>query len=76
MASDHMTVEQQEHYGAKVWVNVPMDLLRRHQCLCLECKSLLLGECRTGTQLYKLCQERGVALMVTRCPIWVPQDGD
>lgn len=63
----HLRLEKQEHQGVEVWTNVPMEMLRRHQCLCLNC-SRCPQECRIAANLLEVCKNNELALMVTRCP--------
>jgi hypothetical protein len=64
-----MVIEQQEHYGVKVWTNVEMDSFRKHQCLCLLCSKL--GNCEQASRLYEICKNNNLALAVTRCPEFI-----
>ena len=57
-----------EKCGETVWQNERMDLMRKEQCLCLNC-----GEkprCLVAPSLFRLCTLNDIALMVTRCPDW------
>lgn len=60
-----MKPELQEHYGAMVWTNVFTDFIRREECLCLNCDDM--STCPVAQQLYELCKENDLALMMTRC---------
>jgi hypothetical protein len=67
-------VERQEHYGSTVWVNAGMDLLRKTQCLCLDCDEMQKeGPCVVGLNLFNICQKNSLALAVTRCPNYKPK---
>ena len=57
--------EIQEHYGQKVLVNTLTEQLRRSECLCLNCE--LMQECTVAKELYDVCCQDNLALMVTRC---------
>jgi hypothetical protein len=70
-----MKIETQKHYGCNVETNIAMDILRRDQCLCLNCKGELIDmdskefhKCPVAQKLYEICQQENIALMVTRCP--------
>ena len=58
-----------EKYGAWVFCNEEMDLLRKQECLCLNC-GLMDGVCKVAPVLYALCKSFNLALMMTRCPAW------
>ena len=75
MRVDHLDVAQRRHHGTTVAVNVPMDALRRHQCLCLNC-GRMSGECTMADTLYACCKLNQVALMVTRCPQWEAREDE
>ena len=68
--SEHLLVEAREHHGAVVQTNVPMDYLRKHQCLCLNCAALHGGKCAAAAKLFAVCTAHDIALLVTRCPDW------
>ena len=70
--AEHLTVEKQPHHGDEVWTNVPMDALRRSQCLCLNCADM--GACNRASRLYDLCRRTGLALAVTRCPVFARKE--
>jgi hypothetical protein len=53
-------------YGEEVWSNEVMDMLRRSECLCFNCKDL--PTCPIATLLFSVCRENNLAVMVTRCP--------
>jgi hypothetical protein len=55
----------EEHHGAMVWTNPFTDFIRREECLCLNCKSM--DSCPIAKQLYQLCKDNDLALMMTRC---------
>ena len=67
-----MKIETQEHYGCKVQTNVAMDILRRDQCLCLNCDRI--SYCEEASSLYDICRDRNLALMVTRCPYFLDKN--
>jgi hypothetical protein len=60
--------KQEEHYGARVWVNPTIESLRRKECLCLNCGKI--GGCAKAKALYQICKDGDLALAVTRCPDW------
>ena len=57
-------------YGAKVWGNEEMDLLRSRECLCLNCGHLNEG-CKQSRILLAICKTFNLAFMMTRCPDWI-----
>lgn len=63
-----MVVVQEEHYGALVWVNPYTEKLRKSECLCLHCNSLL--ECPTAKTLLEICKTNDMAMCITRCKNW------
>jgi len=63
-----MKTEKQLHCGKEVNVNVPMDILRRKECLCLNCE--YVTTCTWAKTLFDLCKTSNLALAVTRCPIF------
>jgi hypothetical protein len=70
-----MKIEWQKHYDKNVQTNVAMDILRRDQCLCLNCTGELLNmdtkefyKCPIASKLYEICKQEDIALMITRCP--------
>lgn len=52
-------------YGAEVWSNDKTDKIRKQECMCLNCKAL--PSCATTKELYSICKNKNLALMVTRC---------
>jgi hypothetical protein len=60
-------IKQIDKYGHKVYCNVPMDDLRKEQCLCLNCEKL---PCVVSKSFFELCKSYNIALMITRCPEW------
>jgi hypothetical protein len=67
----------EEHYGESVWTNKPMDEARHDNCMCWSCSSIKPGQpdnCQYAQALYKVCQEGGIATMVTRCREWKPRE--
>jgi len=64
---------QVEAYGETVWSDTEMDKLRKENCLCLRCARLKRKTgCLVAKDLYEICKEYDLALMVTRCLAWVP----
>jgi hypothetical protein len=65
-----MYIENQEHCGAIVKTNVAMDLLRKDQCLCINCCFSGYGDssCETAKQFYEICKRDNIAMAITRCP--------
>lgn len=65
-------IADEEHYGRMVAVNQLTEPLRREECLCLNCGGLGDGGCQFSKQLFEVCREGAIALMVTRCPGFRP----
>lgn len=65
-------IEIQEHYGVEVETNVAMDVLRKTECLCLACREV--GDCVTAGKLYEICKRMNMAIMITRCQLFVQSD--
>ena len=64
----------EEHHGANVFVNKTTESIRYEECLCLNCGRLKPGEsdnCPIAQAFYDICVKENVALMVTRCPVWL-----
>lgn len=64
------------HYGKEAWVNPITELLRKDECLCLNCNNLKPGKldnCRIAQAFYEVCVRENVALAVTRCPLFEPK---
>lgn len=64
-------IERQEHYGSVVWTHVELDQMRRLHCLCRLCDRCNPGapdHCGTAAALFRVCQDRDIAMAVTRCP--------
>lgn len=58
------------HDDVEVWVNPTTESLRREECLCLCCGWIRI--CPKAFNLYRIYREENLALIVTRCPDWVP----
>lgn len=56
---------KENHYGVDVWSNHEMDVLRKTECLCLNCNDML--NCPTAKKLYEICRQDNMAMMITRC---------
>ena len=65
--------EQVEKYNVLVWQHPEMDVLRKTQCLCLNCK--IMKTCKIAKSGYRLCRKYNVAFAMTRCPVFKRQDG-
>ena len=63
-----INVKQEKHYGKQVWVNLMTDIIRKTQCLCLNCN--VMNKCKIAKALYKICVDNHCALMITRCKNW------
>ena len=69
---------KQIHDHKTVWTHEVMDLLRKSDCLCLNCDNLAHEDptigtkfpCKIAGQLLIICQQQDTALAVTRCPKW------
>lgn len=55
-------------YGAMVMQSAAMEKLRKTECMCLHCYKM--PTCDTAQSLYYVCQQKNLALMVTRCPVY------
>lgn len=64
-----MNIKKVIKYGTEVFQSVDMDELRKTECMCLNCK--IIKDCLRAESLYDICKEHNIALMVTRCPMWV-----
>ena len=66
-----------ERYGTETFEISDMDTLRRIHCMCHNCGRIDIpsqtGRCDIATELYKLCKEHGMAMLVTRCKEWIPR---
>lgn len=69
-------VRLEEHYSKEVWTNPHTDPLRREACLCLNCERKELWGCATANELYIICCQNNLALMVTRCPYYITKDNE
>lgn len=58
-------IQQEIHYSANVWTNTCTDKLRKTECLCFNCKAI--KECPISKELYYICKNNDLALMMTRC---------
>jgi|WetSurMetagenome_2_1015567.scaffolds.fasta_scaffold441091_2 hypothetical protein len=70
-------LKQEEHYGVVVWVNPTTEALRRTECLCLNCTCLKPGKtdnCPYAQRLYEVCKDGNIALAVTRCLPFTPNE--
>ena len=68
--------KKEVHYGHEVYVNPVTELMRKSECLCLNCGNLKPGQpdnCHIAQELYQICVKRNVAFAITRCPIWTPK---
>lgn len=61
-----MKIIKVKKYGATVLQNVKMDMLRKTECMCMNCKDISV--CDIASELYGFCKDFNLALMVTRCP--------
>lgn len=69
--------KRETYYGQEVWVNPMTEPLRKNECLCLNCGNLKPGKednCRIAQAFYEICVKENIALIVTRCPIWVNKE--
>ncbi|OGF62815.1 hypothetical protein A2662_02825 [Candidatus Giovannonibacteria bacterium RIFCSPHIGHO2_01_FULL_45_33] len=68
---------KETHYGKEVLVNKEMDMLRKTECLCLNCGNMKPGQadhCHVASALYKICVIENVSMAITRCPIFKPKN--
>ena len=63
-----MKVVKKIDYNVAVWCNEKMDNARRKECLCFNCK--FIKTCDWASELFGLCKDHNLALMITRCPDW------
>jgi len=61
-----MNAVKEEHYGVSVWVNPKTEMIRKRECLCLNCISM--SKCKVAKKLYAICVDDNLAMAVTRCP--------
>jgi len=64
---------QVERYGQTVWELPEMDKVRRDNCMCLHCGKLKKGDpnnCKIAEYFFKMCQQHGNAMIMTRCDSW------
>lgn len=73
--SNHLVLGTKDAYGVRVVTNVPMEALRRSQCLCLNCiRCYPEGDeepCVAAAEGLRLCKNYAIAFMVTRCGSFV-----
>jgi hypothetical protein len=54
-----------------VYANPNMDLLRREECLCINCdrknEPKPYASCPVAVKIYNICVEHDMAMMITRC---------
>jgi len=66
--------KKETHFGKEVWVNPTTESLRKQECLCLNCERLKPGKpdnCPVAQAFYEICVKENIALMVTRCLLWM-----
>lgn len=61
-----MKIEKVNKYDKVCYENVAMDILRKTECLCLNCKDIEF--CEISKDFFNTCKFYGTAVMVTRCP--------
>lgn len=69
--------KKEKHYGHEVWVNPLTESIRKEECLCFNCDNLKpekSDNCSIAQSLYKICLEKNVAMIITRCPAWKPKN--
>jgi hypothetical protein len=59
---------RETHFKELVWVNPKTDIMRREECLCFNCKN---ASCNISNELFSICRDDNLALMVTRCKNFV-----
>jgi 5-methylcytosine-specific restriction endonuclease McrA len=67
-----MNIEKGLYYEKEVWANTELDILRRNECLCLNCDRML--SCQVAKKLYEICKTNNMAVAITRCGAMV--DGE
>lgn len=60
-------------HGVPVYADLEMDELRRWRCLCFRC-GRDMSLCPTAQELFKICKDKNIALAVTRCQKWIPEE--
>lgn len=65
-------ITKDQYYGVTVAVDKEMDELRRERCLCLNCECK--DSCLVAKKFYELCKLNDIALAVTRCKLWEPNE--
>jgi hypothetical protein len=70
-------LKQETHYNnPDVWVNPSSEELRKTQCMCRteSCRKLNIKNseknCSIANQLFKICKEYDIALLLFQCPNW------
>jgi hypothetical protein len=69
-----LDIQKVKKYGREVWCNGPTDDLRKAECLCLNCG--VLKQCPVAAQLFDLCKRQGLAMLMTRCPMWQAKEDE
>ena len=68
-----MKVEKVLRYGVEAWAQPTLEAARRELCLCLNCRFLRPDHednCRIAHRVFEICKSEGVALAMTRCPVY------
>lgn len=52
-----------------VYVNLKIDKLRNTENLCVNCRRV--GYCQWASEFYEKCKATGLAIIITRCPIFM-----
>lgn len=60
-----MKLKIETHFNEPVMVNLDTDIMRKTECLCLNCS--IMKDCDSAKQFYSICCTKNIALMVTRC---------
>ena len=63
-----LNIMKEKHFGKNVYTNLMTDIIRKTQCLCLNCN--IMNKCKIAKSLYKICIDNHCALMITRCKNW------
>jgi hypothetical protein len=68
-----MKIENVNRYGTETFENTSMDSFRHKECMCYHCRAFSIDSeenCPVAQQLYKICVENNMAMIITRCKFW------
>lgn len=72
------TYVRYEHHGHEVSVREDLKGLHREYCLCWHCQRLSFDEetnCPVAQEVYRLCCQHGLTLVMWECPQFVDASG-